>query len=359
MNQRIACLRKKMQEMHFDSFLVTDPINRLYLSGFSGDDGVLLVTEENNFLITDQRFEKQVAQECPSWKLYLARDYLQQVCNLGKKLNLTALAFENSISFAAYDFLDENFPGDLAAVDQVIEKLRSVKDQTEIKIIRKACRLAGKGFKATVAFVKENLATDLSELDVSHYLDEFMLKNGATEKSFTTIVASGEHSTWPHATASKRQIERNSPLTLDFGYYYQGYTSDVTRTFVVGQPKEKFKQIYQIVLKAQQATIAKIKPGVTGDQLDQVGRKVITAAGYGKYFNHGMGHGIGLAIHELPAIGLHATDHLVAGQVVTIEPGIYLPQVGGVRIEDDILVTAQGHEILTDFDRQYFELSLK
>mgnify|MGYP001405289659 CR=1 FL=1 len=356
MNQRIARLQKKMQEMHFDCFLVTDPVNRLYLSDFSGDDGVLLITAENNFLITDRRFEKQVAQECPSWTLCLARDYLQQVCDLGEKLHLTALAFENSISYAAYDFLDENFPGDLAAVDQVIEKLRSIKDPTEIKVIKKTCQLAGEGFKATVTFIKENFSAALSELDVSHYLDEFMLQNGATEKSFTTIVASGEHSTWPHATASKRQIQKNAPLTLDFGYYYHGYTSDVTRTFVIGQPQEKFKQIYQIVLKAQQATIAAIKPGITGGQLDQIGRQIITAAGYGKYFNHGMGHGIGLAIHELPYIGLHANDPLVAGQVITIEPGIYLPQVGGVRIEDDILVTPQGHEVLTDFDRQYFEL---
>ncbi|KRM86519.1 Xaa-Pro dipeptidase [Liquorilactobacillus vini DSM 20605] len=353
--ERTNLLQKKLKEMHFDCFLVTEPTNRFYLSGFSGDDGVLLITAKNQYLITDWRFERQIQQECPNWKLCLTRNYLQEVCQLAQKLNLTALAFEDSLSYANYGFLDENFPGDLAAVTQIIEQLRSVKEPAEIQVLKRSCQIAGKGYLAVLDLMKNNSAA-LTELALSHYLDGFMLKQGASGKSFTTIVASGEHSTWPHATATNQLIGQNTMVTLDFGYFYHGYTSDVTRTFAIGPQTTEFRELYQLVLKAQQATIQAIVPGVMGSKLDKIGRGIITQAGYGKYFNHGMGHGIGLAIHELPNVGQRFTDQLFPGQIITIEPGVYVPGIGGVRIEDDILVTETGYEVLTDFDRQYHEL---
>jgi Xaa-Pro aminopeptidase/Xaa-Pro dipeptidase len=356
-NQRVERLRKKMQELHFDSFLITDPVNRFYLSGFTGDDGLLLITEQEKFLITDWRFEQQIQHECPNWQLILTRDYLGAACQLAQKFQLTALAFESTISYADYSFLDEKFPGDLAAVTAVIEALRSVKDQTELTALRASCQLAGRGYQAVLEFLRQQTDfTKITEHDTAVFLDHFMQDNGAEDKSFTTIVASGERSTWPHATASQAALAENTMITLDFGYFLHKYTSDVTRTFAIGKQSNEFRRLYQLVKDAQAATISAIKPGVSGKKLDQIGRGIIEQGGYGKFFNHGMGHGIGLAIHEMPALGARSQDILQPGQVVTVEPGVYVPKIGGVRIEDDILVTDTGYEILTDFDRDYHEL---
>ncbi|MFT8446361.1 M24 family metallopeptidase [Liquorilactobacillus nagelii] len=356
-NSRVKKLRKEMQRMHFDGFLVTDPVNRCYMSGFTGDDGVLLITEQDQFLITDWRFERQVEHDCPTWQLVLTRDYLGETCRLAQKKHLSALAFESTINYDNYSFLDENFPADLAAVSAVIESQRSIKSEAEVNIIRESCQLAGRGYQAVLEFLQqEKDITSITEHDVAVFLDQFMQKHGAEDKSFPTIVASGERSTWPHAMASSASLKPQTMVTLDFGYFLHKYTSDVTRTFAIGEQSKEFYQLYQIVQAAQKATIEAIKPGISGKQLDQIGRQIITQAGYGKYFNHGMGHGIGLAIHELPAVGAGSQDVLQTGQIVTIEPGAYVPGVGGVRIEDDILVTQAGYEILTDFNRDYREL---
>lgn len=351
MMTRIAKLRKKMAQVSIDCFLVTNPANIFYLSGFTGDDGLLLITETKTYIITDARFEMQLQSQAPSWQHVITRNYLQAVCDLVAANKLVALGFESSLSYAEYDYLDENLVSDIVAFTGLIEEIRSVKDEAEINKIKAACKLAGRGYNYILDKFKQTDA--LTERQLATELDYFMKKNGASDKSFETIVASGERTTWPHGTASDKVITQGDLVTLDYGYYLDGYTSDVTRTFAYGAQSNKVEKIYQLVDQARALTIAAIKAGVSGKKLDQIGRDYITDAGYGKYFNHGMGHGIGLSIHELPNIGSRYDDVLKAGQIVTIEPGIYVPGVGGVRIEDDVLVTKTGYEILTDFGRNY------
>ncbi|KLA43814.1 M24 family metallopeptidase [Ligilactobacillus ruminis] len=350
--KRVGKLRRKMNEMSVDAYLVTNPSNRYYLSGFTGDDGVLLVTENHRYLITDSRFEEQISHDQPSWEAIITRDYLKTACDLCVKNHVAAMAFENTISYAEYDFIDELCECDIVPLSGVIEDIRSVKSPEEIDAIKRACEMSGKGYQ----YVLETIRPQMTELEVSNELDYYMKKNGSEERSFETIVASGERTTWPHGTATTKKIEAGDLVTLDFGYYADGYTSDVTRTFSIGKQSDEAKKIYQIVLEAQQKTIEAVKEGVNGQELDRIGRGYIEDAGYGKYFNHGMGHGIGLDIHELPNVGRTYEEYMKAGQIITIEPGIYVPGVGGVRIEDDVLVTKNGYEILTDFSRDYTEV---
>ena len=295
--KRVGKLRRKMNEMSVDAYLVTNPSNRYYLSGFT-------------------------------------RNYLKTACDLCVKNHVAAMAFENTISYAEYDFIDESCECDIVPLSGVIEDIRSVKSPEEIDAIKRACKMSGKGYQ----YVLETIRPQMTELEVSNEL------------------ASGERTTWPHGTATTKKIEAGDLVTLDFGYYADGYTSDVTRTFSIGKQSDEAKKIYQIVLEAQQKTIEADKEGVNGQELDRIGRGYIEDAGYGKYFNHGMGHGIGLDIHELPNVGRTYEEYMKAGQIITIEPGIYVPGVGGVRIEDDVLVTKNGYEILTDFSRDYTEV---
>lgn len=351
-SSRVKKLQDKFSGLKIDGFLVTDPLNIYYLSGFTGDAGVLLITEKDKYLITDSRFEEQIKTENPDWGSVITRNYLKNACEIAAKDHLAAIGFENTIDYASYDFLDETALCDIVPFDGLVEQLRSIKDEQEIALIKKSCALADDGFR----FVVEQLQAGQTELDIANDLDHYMKKHGASAQSFETIVASGEHTTWPHGTATSRQIMTGELITLDYGYFVDGYTSDVTRTFSLGEQNEQVKEIYQLVLEAQQATIEAISAGVSGAHLDEVGRSLIEKAGYGKYFNHGMGHGIGLDIHELPNVGQRFADIMQPGQIITIEPGVYVPGVGGVRIEDDVLVTESGYDVLTHSDKNLLEL---
>lgn len=350
--KRITKLLVRLEQMSLDSFMVTDPVNIFYLSGFTGDAGVLLLTNEEQYLITDSRFEQQVQKELTGWKIMISRDYIGTACDLAEKLGLVAMGFEDTLSYRQYDYLDETAVCDIIPLENVIENLRSVKEPVEIQSIKKAAALAGRCYRAFLEVVKPGC----TELELANWIDNYMKQNGASESSFPTIVASGERTAWPHAVASFRRITLADLLTLDFGYYYQGYTSDVTRTFALGPQSAEVKKMYDVVLRAQQKTISAVCEGISGQELDLIGRTYIEENGFGAFFNHGMGHGIGLSIHELPNIGKNFTNKLQAGQVITIEPGIYVPGTGGIRIEDDILVTDNGYEILTNFERNYLEI---
>lgn len=360
--ERIEKLRQQMQTAQLDAFLVTDPVNIKYLSGFSGDTaGVQLVTADHNWIVTDSRFEQYLAEELPDQENIITRNYLGTVCELVQKLKIKRLAFENTIGFTEYAFLKDNAACELVPENEVIEWNRTVKSPDELTKIRKACQLADQGYQ----FILGTIHPGVTEIEMSNELDYFMKKHGAQGASFETIFASGENTVKPHATASDKVIENGAPVTLDFGYYVDDYTSDMTRTFGVGPQSDKFKEIYEVVLAAQKKTIEAVKEGATPQELDHAGRQYITDQGYGEYFNHGMGHGIGLDIHENPYIsrsvdnapaGQFALDHFVANQILTIEPGIYIPGVGGVRIEDDVLVTKDGYEILTHAPKNYQEV---
>ncbi|GEK36492.1 M24 family metallopeptidase [Enterococcus thailandicus] len=342
---RVEKLRKKMQEENLDSFLVTSPYNLRYLTNFTGTTGLAVITLDKAFFITDFRYTEQAANQAQGFEIIKnVGPIFDEVADLVKRENLNALAFEETtVSFLEYSVLEEIINAELIPVSGMIEELREVKDEEEIAIIEKACSIADMAYDHILKMIRPGM----TEIEVANQVDFYMRSLGATSVSFDTIVASGLRSAMPHGVASEKVIEQGDLITLDFGCYYQGYVSDMTRTFAIGDPGEKLKEIYQIVLDAQLAVLDAAKPGLTGIQLDAVARDYITKYGYGEAFGHSTGHGIGLEIHEGPNVSSRAEKQFVPGNVITDEPGIYLPGIGGVRIEDDLLITKEGNRVLT------------
>ncbi len=342
---RVEKLRKKMQEENLDSFLVTSPYNLRYLTNFTGTTGLAVITLEKAFFITDFRYTEQATAQAQGFEIIKnVGPIFDEVANLVSKEELHSLAFEETtVSFLEYSVLEEIIDAELVPVSQMIEELREVKDEEEIAIIEKACHIADMAYDHILKMIHPGM----TEIEVANQLDFYMRSLGASGVSFDTIVASGLRSAMPHGVASKKIIEQGDLITLDFGCYYEGYVSDMPRTFAIGDPGEKLKEIYQIVLEAQLAVLEVAKPGVTGKQLDAVARDYITKHGYGEAFGHSTGHGIGLEIHEGPNVSVRAEKQFVPGNIITDEPGIYLPGIGGVRIEDDLLITSDGNRVLT------------
>jgi len=248
------------------------------------------------------------------------------------------------MTFATYQQYSGKASGiELVPVSESVEKLRLIKSNEEIKILEEAAKIADHAFDHILTYIKPGL----TEIAVMNELEFFMRKQGATSSSFDIIVASGLRSALPHGVASEKVIETGDFVTLDFGAYYKGYCSDITRTIAVGEPSDKLKEIYNIVLEAQLRGVNGIKAGLTGREADALTRDYITEKGYGEYFGHSTGHGIGLEIHEAPGLAFRSDTVLEPGMAVTVEPGIYIPGIGGVRIEDDIIVTSEGNEVIT------------
>jgi Xaa-Pro aminopeptidase len=344
MMKRVNKLREEMQKDGLDSFLVTSKYNLRYLTNFTGTTGLAVITMDKAFFITDFRYTEQAAAQAQGFEIIKnVGPIFDEVANIIKKEGLQKLAFEEMhVSFAEYSVLDEIIMAELIPVAGLIEELREVKDPDEILLVRKACEIADAGF----SYILETIKPGMTEIEVANLLDFHMRSLGASEVSFETIVASGLRSAMPHGVASEKVIQQGEIITLDFGCYYEGYVSDMTRTFAIGDPGEKIKEIYQIVLDAQLKVIDAAQPGVTGVQLDAVARDYIIKMGYGEAFGHSTGHGIGLEIHEGPNVSFRAEEAFVVGNIITDEPGIYLPGIGGVRIEDDLLITEDGNEPL-------------
>lgn len=342
---RIDRLRALMKKNNLASFLITSPYNLRYLTNFTGTTGLAVITLDKAFFVTDFRYTGQAAAQASGFEIIQnTGPIFDEVATLVEKEQLVNMAFEETtVSFAEYSVLEELVSCELIPVMGLIEELREVKDAEEIALIEKACSIADAGFKYILTVIKPGM----TEIEIANQLDFYMRSLGASGVSFDTIVASGLRSAMPHGVASEKIIEQGDFVTLDFGCYYQGYVSDMTRTFAVGEPDPRLKEIYQIVLDAQLNVLAEAKPGVTGIQLDAIARDYITSHGYGDAFGHSTGHGIGLEIHEGPNVSFRADKQFVAGNVITDEPGIYLPGIGGVRIEDDLLITADGNRVLT------------
>lgn len=355
MMKRVEALRKSMSESGLDGFLITSPYNLRYLTNFTGTTGLAVITLDRAYFVTDFRYTEQAKAQAQGYEIVKNTgpifEEVNKICNQ-EQLNILAFE-EDHVSFANYSLLEdivEETP--LEPVSGMIEELREVKDEEEIATIQKACEIADKGFQ----HVLETIKPGMTEIEVANDLDFYMRSLGATSVSFDTIVASGLRSSMPHGVASDKVIEQGDLITLDFGCYYQGYVSDMTRTFAIGDPGEKLKEIYQIVLDAQLKVLAAAKPGMSGLELDAVARDYISERGYGEAFGHTTGHGIGLEIHEGPAVSYRSDKLFVPGNVVTDEPGIYLPGVGGVRIEDDLLITEKGNQVLTHAPKELFIL---
>ncbi len=342
---RVEKLRKKMQEENLDSFLITSPYNLRYLTNFTGTTGLAVITLEKAFFITDFRYTEQAAAQAQGFEIIKnVGPIFEEVADLVQKEGLRELGFEETtVSFLEYSVLEEIIDAQLIPISGMIEELREIKDEEEIAIIEKACSIADLAYDHILKMIQPGM----TEIEVANQLDFYMRSLGASGVSFETIVASGLRSAMPHGVASKKIIEQGDLLTIDFGCYYEGYVSDMTRTFAIGDPGEQLKEIYQIVLEAQLAVLEVAKPGVTGKQLDAVARDYITKHGYGEAFGHSTGHGIGLEIHEGPNVSVRAEKQFVPGNIITDEPGIYLPGIGGVRIEDDLLITSDGNRVLT------------
>lgn len=342
---RVEKLRKKMQEENLDSFLITSPYNLRYLTNFTGTTGLAVITLEKAFFITDFRYTEQAAAQAQGFEIIKnVGPIFEEVADLVQKEGLRELGFEETtVSFLEYSVLEEIIDAQLIPISGMIEELREIKDEEEIAIIEKACSISDLAYDHILKMIQPGM----TEIEVANQLDFYMRSLGASGVSFETIVASGLRSAMPHGVASKKIIEQGDLITIDFGCYYEGYVSDMTRTFAIGDPGEQLKEIYQIVLEAQLAVLEVAKPGVTGKQLDAVARDYITKHGYGEAFGHSTGHGIGLEIHEGPNVSVRAEKQFVPGNIITDEPGIYLPGIGGVRIEDDLLITSDGNRVLT------------
>ncbi|MBN6186030.1 aminopeptidase P family protein [Aneurinibacillus sp. BA2021] len=351
METKVQAIRARMQEEKLDGLLITNGYNRRYVSGFTGSSGCCLVTEHAAELITDFRYIEQANRQAPGFAIIRHQtDMLETVVERAGTHSIKRLGFEkNHMTYALYQHLAELSSGiELVPVAGLVEALRLVKTAEEVQIIKEAAAIADKAFAHILAYIKPGM----TELAVANELDFYMRSLGAAGTSFDTIVASGVRSALPHGVASDKVIESGEMVTLDFGAYYKGYCSDITRTIAVGEPGEKMRQIYEIVLRAQLNGVAHIRAGLTGKEADALTRDIITEAGYGPNYGHSTGHGIGLEVHEGPTLSVRGEQALVPGMVVTIEPGIYLEGIGGVRIEDDVLLTADGCEVLTSSPKE-------
>nr|WP_283809113.1 Xaa-Pro peptidase family protein [Tumebacillus amylolyticus] len=341
--------RALMDKQGLDAMIVLRPENRRYLSGFTGSAGVLLVTQDQAVFLTDFRYTQQAEAQCPHCTIVEYPNGANPnttVFELMKSKGIKRLGFESDfVTYAQHRAFDQTFEGvELVPAAGLVEELRLYKDESELEILRAAAKVADDAFAHILTYLKPGL----TERQVALELETFMRKAGADSSSFDIIVASGHRSALPHGRASDKVIEKGDFVKMDFGAYYQGYCSDLTRTVVLGQPSDKQREIYDTVLQAQLHAVANIKAGMTGKEADSLARDIIAAKGYGDNFGHSLGHGLGMLVHEMPSLSqLRGDMVLEPGMVVTVEPGIYLPEWGGVRIEDDIVITDNGNEVLT------------
>ncbi|WJP96912.1 M24 family metallopeptidase [Macrococcus bovicus] len=331
-------LQQLLADRNLEAIIVLSPYNRRYLSLFTGSSGALVITKEENILITDFRYTSQAAEQATDFTVIKqAGGLLDSVKAVLQERNIRTAGFEGDlITFQQYQALGQNL--ELVDIAGEIEKIRMIKEPFEIEIIQQAADIADQAYEHIQTFIKAGK----TELEVSNELEMFMRQLGASGSSFDTIVASGVRGALPHGVASGKVIEQGDMITLDYGAIYNGYISDITRTLAVGEPLPEMRKIYDIVLDAQVTALKTIKPGMTGREADQIARDIIAGAGYGEAFGHSLGHGIGLEVHEGPGLSVASDVQLVPDMCVTLEPGIYVENLGGVRIEDDVLVTESG-----------------
>jgi Xaa-Pro aminopeptidase len=334
---RVTKLRRSIAEKELDGILISQAENRYYLSGFGGSAGYLLITHKETVLSTDFRYYEQVKVQAPDYRLFQQTGpALEWFPRLLDGLNIKRLGFEaGDVTFNLYKLLSDaigkaKLPVQLIPSENTVEAVRSVKEPDEIKLISRAAEITDKAFK----HIEEFIQPGMTELQVAWEMEKFQRELGSQAMPFDIIIASGPEAALPHHKASERKINLDEPIVIDVGAKIEGYASDFTRTLCLGQASDKFKKIYDTVLGAQLAAISLIKEGITGAEADGYARTVITEAGYGEYFGHSLGHGVGLAEHEMPRVGPNSTDILTSGMVFSVEPGIYLPGWGGVRIED-------------------------
>lgn len=351
---RLNKIQKAMVETDIEALMVTNPYNLRYATNFTGTTGLAVITQEKGYFVTDFRYTEQAAAQASDYEIVKnVGSIYKEVGNIVKKDHISTLAIEfSSITLETFGIIEDLVAADFEDGTGLIEALREVKEPEEIEKIRQAIKIAEAAYEHILDWVK----IGQTEIEVANELDFFMRGMGASGVSFDTIVASGVRSAMPHGVASDKKLANNELVTIDFGCYYEGYVSDMTRTFAFGDPGEELVNVYHIVQEANKRVHEAAGPNINGKDLDAVARDYITENGYGEAFGHTTGHGIGLEIHEEPSVAARNEELFVKNNVITNEPGIYLPGKGGVRIEDDMLVTATGSEKLMTLESNLIQL---
>ncbi len=347
MVKRTEKLGKILDEMNLDGIFLTDLYNLRYFLGFTGTTGVALATKKGNFFFSDFRYRTQAEEQVVPMGfefVEISRGTLNKVGEYAERLGINKIGFEDkNVTFFLYNTLKEIFKRELVPMGDKLILERMVKTPDEIEIIKKAIEISDVAFSEVLKVIKEGV----SEKEIAGYMEYIQRKLGAEDRSFNTIVASGYRSAMPHGVASDKKIKRDEFITMDFGAYYDGYVSDMTRTIYYGNNiTERHREVYNMVLEAQLLGVDTVKAGMMSDDVDKVVRNFFKEKGHAEYFGHGLGHGIGIEIHELPYLSSVSHIELKENMIVTVEPGLYYEGWGGVRIEDDVVVTSDGCEIL-------------
>lgn len=347
---RIEQCRAEMAKQELPAYVITQHMDTFYMTGFTGEDSAVMVTPRTVHIISDSRFEEVIDAEVPWARKHMRKgllvDEIGKVCH---RLKLDRLAFQPDgltvEEHAAIRKLAK--PTRLVKARPITNQMRRCKDAVELEATQKAIAVAQDAFNAT----RRKIRVGQTEQEIAARLEYEMRRRGATGPAFDTIVAEGPNASRPHALPGLRRVKKGSAILLDWGAVLNFYRSDLTRMVFVDRIPRRIGEIYKIVLDAQLAAIEAIRPGESVYDIDAIARKLITKAGYGKQFGHGLGHGLGLNTHEPPSLSWRSKERLTPGMVVTVEPGIYLPGVGGVRIEDDVLVTSSGHRVLSTLNK--------
>jgi len=341
-HDRLNQIRTTLRQEQLDSILVSSSNNRRYLSGFTGSAGYLVITESDAILATDFRYIEQAGQQAPDFTVHRTGGAADWLPKLSSHLGVQRMGFEaQDMTVAVHAaFVKANREADvrtrlrLVKTYNLIDRLRAKKYPEELQLLQHAVTIADQAMDEVAPTIEQGMTEKL----IASHLEMAMRKRGAENVSFDTIVGAGPNGALPHHRADHTVIERNQAIVIDMGCIYEGYCSDLTRTFIVGSPDDKFKRVYGKVLEAQLAAEERIETGMTGQDVDAIARDIIKASGHGDDFGHSLGHGVGLAVHEFPHVGPRAEDVIENGMVLTIEPGIYLSGWGGVRIEDMVVM---------------------
>jgi len=349
--ERLNSIRKILASTRLDGILFSSFENIHYLCSFTGSDGAFVITQKESFFLTDSRYWTQADEEVKGSQIIHYKKKMEGIASLFVDLKLRNIGFESAfLPFSAHKFLTERLVHETKFIplEDEIKNIRALKDTQELALLRTAIEIASNAFLHILELLKEGVP----EREAALGMESFMKQNGAEAIGFDIIIASGKRSALPHGKASVKRIEKGDFILIDFGSGFQGYHSDQTRTVVCGNPSLEQLKIYQIVKEAHDKAIEKVRPGIPICEVDSAARDHIRNQGYGEYFGHGTGHGIGLAVHEDPVVNSENKGLVQEGMVFTVEPGIYIPEWGGVRIEDMVLVTPHGAEVLTYLPRE-------
>lgn len=357
---RLLELRDRFEADGPEAVVISDPVNVAYLTGFEGvfdteDAHAAVITPQMATVYTDHRYAEAMRRAAAgsAWEIVAVRENLYvTVCRDLTQAGIASIGLESSVPQGRFRFVSQEFGGNVETLEQFVEDLRQVKDEEELRRIEAAQRLTDEAFSHVLEMVRPGV----SEWDIALELEFYMRKNGSEGVAFPPIVASGPNSAFPHAKVTRRIVEVGDFVKMDFGARVDGYCADMTRTVVAGRASDRHREIYEAVLSANEAGIAAVGAGLPGSAIDAAARAVIDRAGFGELFGHGLGHGVGMEVHEAPSVGPRGKKSVRPNSVITIEPGVYVPGFGGVRIEDLVVVEEDRGRVLTSSPKHLIEV---